>query len=146
MTESPPIRTLSFCIPGEPVGKGRPRATAIGGRARMYTPQKTASYEGLVALACAAAMDGAPPISEAVRADLEIICTVPASWSQKKRLQALAGAIRPAKKPDADNVLKAVFDGMNGVAWVDDVQAVEGGWKKRYGDTPGVHVRIHTLS
>lgn len=29
---------------------------------------------------------------------------------------------RHTKKPDADNVLKAVLDALNGLAWVDDAQ------------------------
>ena len=70
---------------------------------------------------------------------------MPASWSAKKRTQALAGDIRPAKKPDSDNVIKAVCDGMNGVVWRDDVQAVEGSWRKVYGETPGLMVRVATL-
>ena len=136
---------VEFKVPGEPQGKGRPRATTINGMARLYTPKKTASYEGLIAHAAALAMAGRPPLSEPVRLDIDIVCTVPASWSGKKRRQALAGAIRPAKKPDADNVVKAVCDGLNGVVWVDDVQAVEGGWRKVYGPTPGVSVRVQLL-
>lgn len=37
-----------FQVPGEPVGKGRPRFTRQG---RAYTPAKTAKYENLVSLA-----------------------------------------------------------------------------------------------
>lgn len=29
---------------------------------------------------------------------------------------------RHASKPDADNVLKAVLDALNGIAWIDDAQ------------------------
>ena len=133
---------ITFTIPGEPQGKGRARVGTIGGHARMFTPAKTVAYEGLIAHAAALVMAGRPPLAEPVRMEIDIVCTVPASWSGKKRMQALAGAIRPAKKPDADNVIKAVCDGMNGVVWVDDVQAVEGGWRKVYGATPGVHVRV----
>jgi Holliday junction resolvase RusA-like endonuclease len=43
-------------------------------------------------------------------------------------------------------VIKAVCDGINGVAWRDDVQAVEGGWRKVYGVTPGLHVRVSVLA
>ena len=39
---------LVFQVPGEPVGKGRPRFTRQG---RAYTPAKTAKYENLVSLA-----------------------------------------------------------------------------------------------
>lgn len=41
-------RSISFSVPGEPVGKGRPRFTRTG---HTYTPGKTESYESLVRLA-----------------------------------------------------------------------------------------------
>lgn len=40
-------RSISFSVPGEPVGKGRPRFTRTG---HPYTPGKTGSYESLVRL------------------------------------------------------------------------------------------------
>lgn len=42
------VRSISFSVPGEPVGKGRPRFTRTG---HPYTPGKTESYESLVRLA-----------------------------------------------------------------------------------------------
>ena len=136
---------IAFTVPGEPQGKGRARVGKVGNHARMFTPAKTVAYEGLIAHAAALAMHGAAPLQDDCRLEVEIVCSVPASWSAKKRAQALAGSIRPAKKPDSDNVLKAVCDGMNGVVWRDDVQAVEGSWRKRYGQTPGVHVMVAAL-
>lgn len=137
---------LIFTIPGPVVGKGRPRVSTIGGHARMYTPAKTLAYEGLVAVAAQTAMQGAPLIEGAVRIELLIRVAVPASWSQKKQRMALAGDLIPTTKPDADNVLKAICDGCNGVVWRDDVQAAEGSWRKRYHSAPGVDVRIVPLA
>jgi Holliday junction resolvase RusA-like endonuclease len=112
---------------------------------RMFTPTKTVAYEGLIAHAAQQAMAGAAPLEDACRLELDVICSVPASWSQRKQRQALEGSIRPTKKPDADNVLKAVCDGMNGVVWRDDVQAVDVLLRKRYGSTPCVRVLVATL-
>lgn len=67
---------------------------------------------------------------------------IPASWSMKKQRAADAGLILPKVKPDADNVIKAVCDAINGVVWVDDVQVVDLTLKKRYSMQPGVAVRI----
>ena len=139
------FNAVSFTVPGEPQGKGRPRVGSVAGRARMFTPAKTVAYEGLIAHAAQAAMRGGQPFDGPCRIELDVLCTVPASWSAKKRAQALAGAIRPAKKPDADNVLKAVCDGLNGVVWRDDAQAVEGMWRKVYAETPGVRVWVAPL-
>lgn len=133
---------VSFTVPGEPIGKGRPRATTRAGHAALYTPKKTANYESLIAHAARQAMAGAAPVEFACAVQLSITCSVPVSWSKKKQAAALAGQVLPTKKPDTDNVVKAVFDGMNGVVWRDDVQAVDLFVRKRYGAAPCVHVRV----
>lgn len=133
---------LTFTIPGEPSGKGRPRVGRVGQHVRMFTPAKTLAYEGLIAHIAAQQMAGRAPFDEPCRVALQIVCSVPASWSGRKRAAALRGELVPAKKPDVDNVLKAVCDGMNGVVFRDDVQVVDGAWRKRYGETPGVTVTV----
>ena len=41
--------------------------------------------------------------------------------------------------PDIDNLIKGLFDAMNGIAWSDDNQVSEiQGAKKVYGDVPGI--------
>ena len=81
------------------------------------------------------------PVNLQMRVDFAI----PASWSQKKQRAAEAGLILPTVKPDADNILKALCDAINGVVWVDDVQVVDLTLKKRYSVQPGVAVRIDEL-
>lgn len=135
-----------FKVPGTPVGKGRPKVSTRGGKfARMYTPEKTVSYEGMVALAAQQAMVGRKLFDGPVDVSLEILLPVPASWSKKKQAAALQGQVFPTKKPDADNVVKAIFDGINGVVWVDDVQACDINVRKRYAETPGVMVIVRPI-
>ena len=50
------------------------------------------------------------------------------------------GKILPTKKPDVDNVVKSIFDGLNKVAFKDDTQIVELHCSKRYSYTPRVEV------
>ncbi|MCO7503180.1 MULTISPECIES: RusA family crossover junction endodeoxyribonuclease [unclassified Pseudomonas] len=139
------LKPVSFLVPGEPVGKGRPRVSTIAGHARMYTPAKTAGYEGLIAMAGTTAMAGRTLLEGAVLVELRIVMAVPQSKSKKWKAQALAGEVFPTKKPDMDNVIKAIYDGLNGVVWKDDVQVVDAFVRKRYGEVPGVHVRIVPL-
>lgn len=134
--------SLVFIVPGQPQGKGRPRVGKIAGQARMFTPEKTVAYEGLIAHAAQQSMQGRELFTGAVAVVLDVLCQVPASWSKKKQAQALAGQLYPVTKPDIDNVEKAIFDGLNGVAWKDDVQVVDVWKRKRYAATPGVHVEI----
>lgn len=134
--------TIRFHIPGQPVGKGRPRIARRGSHAAMYTPAKTASYEGLVAHAAALAMDGAALIETPCAVSLDIAMLVPASWPKYRRQAAIEGRVRPGVKPDLDNVAKAIFDGCNGVLWRDDVLVTTLIAHKRYSATPGVTVEV----
>lgn len=138
---------ISFFVPGAPVGKGRPKVSSRGGKfAQMYTPEKTASYESLIALAAQEAMDGNPLIAGPADVEISMFLPVPTSWSKKKQAAALQGQVYPTKKPDADNVIKAIFDGINGVVWVDDVQACDIVVRKRYADKPGVEVTVREIA
>ena len=136
---------IRLTIPGAPTGKGRPKVVKIGGFTRMATPAKTVAYEGLVAHAAQQAMQGRPLFDAAVGVNLFIDAAVPPSWSQKKQRMALAGEVLPTTKPDADNVVKAVFDGCNGVLWRDDVLVVDLRVRKRYAATPCVRVEVWSV-
>lgn len=136
---------LIFTVPGEPVGKGRARAAKRGKFITMYTPIKTANYEGLIAHAAMVAMAGRTLLTQAAEVELDIRVSIPKSMSKKNRKLAIDGLIVPTKKPDIDNVEKAIFDGMNGVVWKDDVQVVQVKKRKRYAETPGVVVIVREL-
>lgn len=136
------ITNVSFIVPGEPQGKGRARIGKVGNFARMFTPAKTVAYEGLAAMAAQAAMGLTTPFEGACAIHVDAFYAVPASMSKKRQVMALEGQIRPTKKPDGDNILKAICDGINGVVWKDDVQAVDARVTKRYGHTPCVHVTV----
>ncbi len=136
---------LVFTIPGAPFGKERARAGRRGAHSVMYTPKKTVSYEGLVAYTARQAMNGAALMDGAVFVQLYIRCPIPKSWSKKKKAAALDWQIFPTVKPDTDNVIKAIYDGMNGVVWRDDVQAVDGAQNKRYSDRPCVIVKVSRI-
>lgn len=133
---------LAFTVPGAPQGKGRARATKTG---RMYTPAQTVAYESLVRLAAAAAMGPGRPMDGPLALEIEAVHAVPPSWSNKRRLAALAGELHPVVKPDFDNVAKAIGDAGNGVVWVDDRQIVRCLSIKRYGARPEVQVRVAAL-
>lgn len=134
--------SIRFSVPGQPQGKGRPRVGTIAGHARMFTPQKTVAYEGFIALQAQIAMAGHDLVEGPVEVRMFIAMQVPSSWSQKKQRAALADLVLPTTKPDKDNVIKAVFDGCNGVVWKDDVQVVDLHTKKRYRTAPRVDVEI----
>jgi Holliday junction resolvase RusA-like endonuclease len=132
----------TFTIPGQPVAKGRPKFARRGAHVVAYTPAKTASYENLVKLAAATAMRGIEPTARPVALQVTLNLQVPASWSNKRRAAAVAGTICATKKPDADNVLKGIKDGCNGIVWADDAQVVRIMIEKRYSESPCAVVRV----
>lgn len=142
---------ISFTIYGQPVGKGRARSAVrqIRGNTvvQHYTPQKTRNYEDAVGLAGALEMSklGLTPLACALRVELDIRIDIPKSWSKSKQADAMCGALKPTGKPDQDNIIKAVYDGLNGICWVDDAQICEGAQRKRYSTLPGVTVTISEL-
>ena len=133
---------LEFTIPGSPVAKGRPKLTTINGMARAYTPSKTRNYEALVRLASEQAMAGRPLFDCPLGLTVSVFIEPPASWSKKRRVAALAGEVLPTKRPDVDNYIKAILDGMNSVVFADDARIVDLVVKKRFSESPSVVVAI----
>lgn len=135
-------RTIKFTVPGQPVAKGRPRASRTATGVRMRTPEKTAAYERKVKAFAINAMLGGKPVAGPVRLKVSIVVPIPASWSRVRKERARTGEICATKKPDADNVLKAIKDAMNGVVYADDAQVIEIQLSKAYGDEPRVEVAV----
>lgn len=133
------IDSIIIELLGEPKGKGRPRFARRTGHA--YTPQKTASYEACLRHEAALAMADRPPFEGALRVQVSAYFGVPQSWSAKKRAAAFAGTIRPAKRPDLDNIAK-MLDALNEVVWRDDAQVVSGLIEKFYSDRPRLRVEV----
>lgn len=140
--------SISFFIPGEPVAKGRARSF-IDSRTKKighFTPEKTVRYESTVALFGNRAMGSKEPTLNPVSLDLIIYFSVPSSWSALKQSEAINGLVAPSKKPDIDNCVKILCDGLNGIVWKDDVQVVDCNVKKRFSAIPGVQVEIKELN
>jgi len=132
--------TVSFFVPGEPVAQGRPRMTTINGRPRMFDAPKSANYKALVAMLASKEMDGREPMVRPVEVTVTIYKAVPQSWSKKRRMLALSGQIRPVGRPDIDNYIKAVFDGLNQIVFQDDRLVTKVTATKMYSTTPGLSV------
>ena len=107
-------------IHGRPVPKGRPRFTRSG---HAYTPPKTNLFEKEVALAYR--QSGFPMFDADAKLvlDIRFYFRIPKNTTQKQR-EEIENKSYYAKKPDIDNLCKAVMDGLNGVAYEDDKQVV----------------------
>ena len=136
---------IRFSIPGEPAAKGRAKATTVNGHARLYTPKKTVNYESKVALFGQQAMAGRTPLTGAVSLTIVANFQIPSSWSKKRRTAHAESPEYVVKRPDQDNIAKAICDGLNGIAWVDDCQVAMCLTTKVYGGTPHVSVAIEQI-
>lgn len=136
---------IRLSVPGQPQGKGRARFAKKGKFVRVFTPEKTVAYEGLIALAGEKVMDGRPLMSGPLALTVRAIFAQPKGWSKKRCLAALLAPEWHIAKPDADNVLKAVGDGLNGIVWKDDNQLARCTVTKAYGETPGLTIEVTPL-
>jgi Holliday junction resolvase RusA-like endonuclease len=127
---------VTFRVDGVPVAKGRPRATAVNGSPRLYTPAKTRAYEDLVRIEAAMAMGSRMPFDGEVTLTVTAMVPIPASFSKRKRTSAASGILRPTTRPDADNYAKAALDGCNGILFRDDAQVTDLIVRKRYAAEP----------
>ena len=122
------MKQVHVVIPGQPVGKGRPRF----GNGRAYTPAKTRDYEKKISNAAYIEMAELEPAATPVRLVILAQFEIPKSWAKWRKEAATVGAYRPGR-PDIDNIAKAVLDAFNGIVYVDDAQVYDLQIKKTYG-------------
>ena len=133
--------SLTFHVDVNPVPKGRPRFSKVGGFMRSYTPKKTSDYETEVRTQAQAVMTR-EPLETPLAVYLYFRLPIPRSYTKKRQEACLNGSERPIKKPDIDNLAKSVLDGLNGVVWHDDSQIVSLHLTKVYARNPGIDLLI----
>lgn len=137
---------IRFIYHGEAVGKGRPRVTARQGKfAHAYTPKRTKEFEDAIRFEFMASNCEPMPVYQKdtpLRMTVRVGVAIPKSYSKKKQALCRDGFIVPNKRPDLDNIFKAVADSLNGYAFADDSQiATMVAWKE-YSEEPFVEVVI----
>lgn len=120
-----PTESTTFRVPFVR-GKDRPRLA----RGRLYTPRITKKSEEAIGLAYQAAGGEYAPKGTPVMLRIVIHKAPPKSLA-KRILMKL-----DLRKPDIDNVLKLVMDGLTGSAYYDDAQVVSA-WVDRSWMIPG---------
>lgn len=128
-----------FRVPGAAVGKDRPRFA----NGMVYTPKKTQLYEK--AVRAAYMKEHKCGLYGPIEATIVAGYAIPKSATKSKRKLMLDGIMRPCKKPDADNVAKAVLDALNGMAYEDDSQVIKLEVVKVYMEEPEVQVTLREL-
>jgi Holliday junction resolvase RusA-like endonuclease len=91
------INRFAFIVPGKP----QPKQRARSGKGRHFTPAETKAYETLVMLSGTRARPQGWPLDGVYKVSAVFY------WADRHRR-------------DIDNTLKAIKDGLNGVAYADD--------------------------
>ncbi len=133
-------RSFALVIHGKPFAKQRPRFVRATGR--TYTPPETVKFEDVIRQQAAVACG--EPLRGPVRLEVRAVFEPPPSWSRKKRAAALNGW--HTQKPDLDNLVKAIQDGLNRVAFADDSQVAEKVCVKVWGETAVTQVTVTELA
>lgn len=128
---------IDIVIPGEPVAKGRGRATRTG---RVFTPAKTRKAEETLAGRAMAQLATRTdlPLTGPLRLEATFTRVVPKSWTRRDRAENPL----PTSKPDVDNLLKLAKDALTGLVWVDDAQIVTVITRKVFGEAPSTRLVV----
>lgn len=130
---------ITFEVPGEPRGKARPRFS----NGHAYTDSETRAYEKKIAAYYHKALGGFRwPDETFLRIKVTAYYPIPKSATKTAAAGMQSGRILPSRKPDIDNVLKAVLDALNGVAYKDDSRVVCVEAEKLYSMTPKLVIEM----
>lgn len=141
------ICLIEFFIPGKPVPKGRPRFARRGTFVQTYSDPHTVEWESHVADQARSQLaelqvdglltDLVLPFAGRLVGTFRFNIDKPKSYPKK--------IVHHEKRPDGDNLMKSVWDGLQGVVFKDDGQFTDFTGLKRYsepGHPQGVEVSI----
>jgi len=144
------MNAFEFFVPGKPHGQGRPRATTVGGRARMYEKSEDRDWKSRVYHEWTAI--GSPRFEHAQTYwECHIIAVFrrPAGHFRADGVSLSASGARqprPARSPDVDQIAKGPMDVLVKAGAVPDdarccLLTVEKRWETA-GMPEGVYIRI----
>ena len=129
------MKSINIFVAGLPVAQPRPRAVAIKGKARMYSPGTSNEWKACV-IRDLKQYAGTFPAGVPLRCDLTFYLPRPAGHFRTGKNAGLvkeSAPARPTGKPDRDNLDKAVCDAITAAGvWRDDSQVTDGRIRKRY--------------
>ncbi len=131
------MTTISYCIPGEPIPQGsmqgfvyrdkvtgKHRALVVPDNKRTKPWKKEASKCAAVAMRQAGLREPFPANCP-VRVIVKFVFNKPASTK--------ASVVDKTTRPDIDKLLRALYDSLTGIVFVDDSQITGGGQDKLFG-------------
>ena len=143
---------VELVILGKPIAKMRPRVSMKDGIIRTFTPRETNDYEKKVSKEYKTHYSK-PMFSEEDLISARVIYYFGLNKSDygKKGLNK-SGREKIDRcfaiiHKDLDNLLKSVFDSLNGICYPDDMQIVQVFAEKRYTtETPRVEIELESIN
>lgn len=129
-----------FEVPGKVIGKGRPRLNSYTGV--VYTPTRTKDYESLVEQYFLLKYPRYKALEGRIKVNIIAYFSIPKTTKKADINEMLENNISPTKKPDIDNIVKAILDSMNKFAFKDDNQITKLEVEKKYAIEDKVYVKI----
>lgn len=147
LDRAPDVR---FTVPGppKPLQRNRHRIARKKDGTQFianYLPAESRSEQGAVRMFASQAMAGKPPLEGPLELRMTAFMPVPASWSGVKQRKAMDGVILPSGRPDVDNLVKLVLDGVSKIVMRDDAQIVSMHVWKAFSDMPRVVVEVRRI-
>lgn len=142
---------IEFFVPGIPATAGSKKPFLYKGKdgkphASMAPDNKRQKpWMAMVATAAQQAMRGTAPLTGAVSFEAHYVVQRPRGHfgtGKNTGVVKESSPPWPTTKPDLSKMTRAVEDALTGIVWRDDSQVVESRQYKRYGEKPGVHIRI----
>ena len=139
---------IEFKVEGKAVPQPRPRVVRMrNGQTRAYNSEKSVVYKRIVKAAALSEMNKQRLImtDRPLAMRLTFVFAPPKSYTKKKLEAVKSGELRYTKKPDLDNLAKAILDACNNTVYKDDSQIITLSINKEYGHTDHVAVEITQL-
>ena len=111
---------VRFRVQADPVAQGRPRLTTAGGFARAFDPKKSKEWKAFIKdVAMKAMEDGGHrmPLMGPLCARMRFGFALPKSKYRKRVPRERSWH---TKRPDIDNLIKAIFDACESVVYIND--------------------------
>ena len=129
-----------FEVPGKVIGKGRPRLNSYTGV--VYTPTRTKDYESLVEQYFLLKYPRFKALEGRIKINIIAYFSIPKTTKKADINEMLENNISPTKKPDIDNMVKAVLDSMNKFAFKADNQITKLEVEKKYALEDKIYIKI----
>ena len=129
---------ITIDLPLTPVPKARPRLTRKG---HVYTPRKTKVFEQAVSMHTKASLIQhgiSHPLNTGISLEVEFVFDRPKRFPKSKPERQLKSS-----RPDLDNLIKSLSDGLQGVLFKDDGQIHSIHASKVYGSLDeSAHIKL----